>query len=249
MFKIAKKVQVFALIFILSAVIVAAGPSFVKAQSQATIDILVSTGVESTTPAQGSTTTYADGTAVTLSATAGEGFVFQSWEIISAAGGVEDLNNPTTLTVTGGVTYAIQAVCVPIQTAPNSTTPDLSTAAIVVILPSVGGTTNPPTGTYALAVASQLNLQATADSGWTFDHWAIGGVTGSNPHGGYSFTDTPTDNPYNVNHGYGNTYTYQAVFKPNGSVVPEYSSVAAVIIALALVAVTFGTYAYKRKNK
>ena len=253
MVKLAKNIQVFALIFILSALaVVAIAPSIasVKAQSQATIDVLVSAG-GSTVPDAG-TTTYADGTVVTLTATPGPNFVFSSWEIVSSAGGVEDLNNPTTLTVTGGVTYAVQAVFNPIQLAPGQVNPiNTATAAIVVVLPGVGGTTSPVAGTYALANATQLNLAATPVSGFRFDHWVIGGSPMN--HGAYAFTDTPTNNPYTVDHGYGNTYSYQPVFVPTSTsptpTVPEYSSVAAIIVALALVSVAVGTFAYKRKSK
>ena len=76
-------------------------------------------------------------------------------------------------------------------------------------------------------------------------------------HGAYSFTDTPTDNPYNVNHGYGNTYTYQAVFTPVSSstsptptsTVPEYSSAAAVLVAAILLVVAFGGIFLQQESK
>ncbi len=129
-------------------------------------------------------------------------------------------DNPATLTVTGGVTYAVQALFQPIQVPPSGiAVTNFSTAAIVVVLPATGGTTNPAAGTYALANATSLNLTATPASGWQFSHWVISG-TPNLSHGGYPFTATPTDNPYNVNHGYGNTYSYQAVFIPTGTTEP-----------------------------
>lgn len=249
-----KNLKTFALIFILSAFVIAtAAPNIasVKAQAQGSITMLTSAG-GTTDPAMGSTNNYPAGTAVTLTATAGTGFIFQEWDIVSASGGTVDLNNPTTLTVDSGATYAVQPVFTPIQqAAPTVPVTNFATAAIVVVLAAVGGTTTPAAGTYALADATSLNLQANAASGFTFDHWVIGGEPMN--HGAYSFTDTPTDNPYNVNHGYGNTYTYQPVFKPTSSTtsptVPEFSGAAAIIVALALVAVAFGTYAIKRKTK
>ncbi len=254
MLKFAKYVQVFTLILLLSVLLVGAT---VKAQAQATVEVMAAVG--GTTDPTG-TTTYADGTAVTLTATAGDGFVFANWVIVTSAGGYEDLNNPTTLTVNATIgTYVVQAIFQPVQSGPTllgagaTAVTNYASAAIVVVLASVGGTTSPVPGTYALTNAESFNLQATADSGWTFDHWVIGG--GPLTHGAYSFTDTPTNNPYNVNHGYGNTYTYLPVFKPTSTstssspTVPEFSSAAAVVIALALVAVAFGTYAYRRKTK
>ncbi len=249
-----KNLKAFALIFILSALVIATvvpNIATVKAQSQGSITMLTAAG-GTTDPAMGSTTNYTDGTVVTLTATPGNGFLFQEWDIVSASGGVVDINNPTTLTVAGGSAYAVQPVFQPIQQAiPTAPTTNFATAAIVVVLSAVGGTTTPAAGTYALANAASLNLQANAATGFVFDHWVIGGSPLT--HGAYSFTDTPTTNPYNVNHGYGNTYTYQPVFKPTSSstspTVPEYSSLATAGIIAVLLALAFGTYAYKRKTK
>jgi hypothetical protein len=76
-------------------------------------------------------------------------------------------------------------------------------------------------------------------------------------HGVYAYTDMPTDNPYNVNHGYGNTYSYQPVFtavspatSPTATPkVDEFSSVAAILVAAILVIVAFGTYAITKKTR
>ena len=246
-----KNLKVFALIFILSAVVVTGAASYVtvKAQTNGSITMFAAGGGE-TNPAAG-TTSYSAGTVVTLTATAGPGFVFTEWDILTAAGGTVDLNNPTTLTVASGTDYAIDPVFTVIQQAiPSAPVTDYSTAAIVVVLAGVGGSTTPAAGTYALNNAANLDLKATPATGFVFDHWVIGGSpTG---HGAYTYTNTPTDNPYNVNHGYGNTYSYQPVFRLTSSpspTIPEFSNVAAIIIALALVAVAFGTYAYKRKTK
>ena len=147
----------------------------------------------------------------------------------------------------------IQAIFAPVIAIPyNITKPVTATDAIVQILPGAGGTTDPLPGTYALANATILTLTAKPTSGWQFDHWVISGPNLS--HGGYPFTATPTDNPYNVNHGYGNMFSYQPVFSPVGTTtptptVPEFSSVAIIVVALALVAVAFGTYTYRRKTK
>jgi hypothetical protein len=105
---------------------------------------------------------------------------------------------------------------------------------------------------YAIANAANLQLTATAMSGYVFSHWVIGGYPLS--HGAYSFTDTPSNNPYTVDHGYGYTYTYQPVFNavsPATSptpVTPELSSVAAAI-ALIAVALFAGIYKFKQRVK
>jgi hypothetical protein len=129
----------------------------------------------------------------------------------------------------------------------------LSKAAIVQILPSAGGTTIPNAGTYALANAEKFDLIAMPNEGWKFLHWTICGTdTG---HGSSPTNWSPTDNPYNVNHGYGATYIYQAVFVPVGSTeptptpVPEFSSLATIIVTITLAAIAFGTYTFRRKTK
>jgi len=259
MLKPSKSLQVSALVLLSLALLLAAiNPNIitVKAQASATVDIISSVG-GTTDPAAG-TYTYADGTTVTLTANPGIAFNFTYWEIVTSAGGILDYNNPTTLTVNATVgTYVIQVVFVPLEAplsqAQLTTTSDLSTAAIVVVLAAAGGTTTPAAGTYALANAGSFNLTAVADSGWVFDHWVISGTPMN--HGAYSYTATPTNNPYNVNHGYGNTYTYQPVFSPVSSTsstatpINEFSSAAAIIMVMILVIVSFGAYAYTKKAK
>ena len=249
-----KSKKLFALTLITSLLVLAAfaGVVSVKAQSQATVIVLASIG-GTTDPAPG-TTTYADGTSVTFTATPDAADVFQNWIIDTTAGSSVVPENPVTLPVQAGTTYNVQAVFAPLLPPPGVTglPTNMATAAIVVVLAGAGGTTTPVAGTYALADATALSLTATPSSGWQFSHWVIAGPNLS--HGGYPYTAQPTDNPYNVNHGYGNTFSYQPVFTPVGTTVPtptvpEFSTIATIIVALALVAIAFGTYAYRRKTK
>jgi hypothetical protein len=205
------KLSVSALVLVL---ILAAGVSLasVNAQGTATVDVQTATG--GTTDVTG-TTTYPDGSSVTITATATGGFAFQNF-VVSPSDGSGDMmlfDNPLTFTVKGGVTYTVVPVFIaplPIPGQPPAT--DLSKAAIVIIFPSAGGSTIPAPGTYALADASSFNLTAMASNGWQFSHWTICGTNTS--HGTAPVNWTPTDNPYNVNHGYGDTYRYQAVSLP-----------------------------------
>ena len=161
-------------------------------------------------------------------------------------------DNPLSIAAAGQVTITpVFVIPLPIPGRPPTT--DLSNAAIVQILPSAGGTTIPKAGTYALANAEKFDLIAMPNEGWQFSHWTICGP--DTPHGSSPTNWSPTDNPYNVNHGYGATYIYQAVFVPVGSTeptptpIPEFSSIATIIIAITLAAITFGTYTFRRKTK
>lgn len=224
-----------------------------QAQSQATVTILDSLG-GTTNPGPG-TYTYSDGATVTITASASNdqsgANVFQYWVVTTDQGSNLVSNKPLTFTATGGTTYNVQAAFQPII--PITAGTNLTTAAIVVVLGAIGGTTNPAPGTYALANATVLDLTATPNNGWQFDHWVISGNT--TEHGGSPYTATPTDNPYNVNHGYGYTFSYQPVFSPTSTsspgpspTVPETSTVA-VIAALAVVTtVVVGTITLKRRK-
>jgi Divergent InlB B-repeat domain len=241
-----------------------AGTIGVNAQTQATVQVLSSIG-GTTDPAAG-TYNYNDGTSVTFTATADTGFVFQEW-IVSIAGGSNTATDASiTIPVTGGVTYSFQAIFAPIQVPPNGVAvTDYTTAAIVVVLAGAGGTTVPVPGTYAINDASQLMLTATAAEGWKFDHWAITGYPMQGAHGSFPFTPNPTDNPYTVDHGYGNTYAYQAVFTPTaegaatptpvgatptpggmGGLSTEWWIIIGLVVVIILILIGFGIYAMRK---
>jgi Divergent InlB B-repeat domain len=218
MIKNTKKLSTTLLLSLMLFAAMSAGLS-VNAQGSATAVFLTTVG--GTTDPSG-TQTYNDGQTITMTATPTDAsFVFDRWIVQSDSTSMEILDNPATLTAVGGVTYAIEAVFIPVQPIPPTTAlPDLSKAAYVQVLASAGGTTNPPPGLYALADATQTKLTATAAEGYQFSHWSISGFPIAGAHGGAPFTTTPTDNPYTVDHGYGNRYAYQAVFVPTGSTVP-----------------------------
>jgi len=227
----------------------------VKAQTnEATVNVVSSVG-GATLPA-GSGNLYNNGTTVEFSATPDSGYSFLYWTVSTSQYSIELDTNPASLVVSGDVTYTVQAIFTTLLPFPDLTMPpDLSSAAIVVVLAGLGGTVSPAPGSYALANAAQTMLTATPDSGWQFSHWIISGPPST--HGGVPYTLTPTNNPYTVGHGYGYTYDYQPVFVPISSsttttptpTVNEFSSAAIIILALALVAVTFGTYAYTKRTK
>ncbi len=214
MFKSINRNKFLALTLLTALLFLAALSPSVMAQNQATVVVLDSIG-GTVTPS--GTTTYPAGQPVTLTATpTDEGFIFQEWIITAGTTTTTSADNPITITVEGGETYAVQAFFQPVVAPPGRLIPsDLGSAAIVVVLAAAGGTTIPAPGTYALANAEALMLTATPNSGWQFSHWTISGAT-IGDHGGAPVDLTPTDNPYNVNHGYGYTYNYQPVFTPVG---------------------------------
>ena len=188
-----KTKKIFAMTLIVSLVVVAAFVGAISAQAQGTVNILATLG-GTTDPAAG-TYTYNDGTSVTFTATPDAANVFQNWIISTAAGSSSVTDNPITLPIVAGTTYDIQAVFAPILPPPGVTNipTNMATAAIVVVLAGAGGTTVPAPGTYALADATSLQLQAMPDSGWVFSHWVIAGPNLS--HGGYPYTATANRQP------------------------------------------------------
>ncbi len=220
------KTRVFSLMLLTSLLLLAAlTVNAVNAQSQATVIILQAIG-GTTNPGAG-TQTYNDGTSVTITATGDTSTAsqFTNWIISTSAGSRISTDNPITFPVSAGQTYTIQPVFQVIQPiGVVNLQQNLSSAAIVVVLSAAGGTTVPAPGAYAFTNATAFNITAMANNGWTFSHWVISGSDVTTGHGSIPTNLEPTDNPYNVNHGYGNTYYYQPVFTQSGSASPSPSS-------------------------
>jgi hypothetical protein len=264
MFKSAKISKIFVITLLSAILLLSITSSIASAQGQGSITLLDALG-GSTDPAANLTTNYNDGTAVTLTATPLDGYVFVSWQIVTATSSSVVSDNPYSLTVAGGTDYAVQPIFDVIQVTPGGQpVTDFKTAAIVVVLRGAGGTTNPPPGTYALANAAQTTLTAIPDSGWQFSHWVITGDLGS--ISGHAFTPTPTDNPYTVDHGYASQFNYQPVFIPTGSTEPtpvgqtatpgpgigglsnEMVIIIALVVVIVIVLIAFGVFAMRKKK-
>jgi hypothetical protein len=245
------KMKTFDLVFLSSLLLLAVvslATVNVEAQGQATVTIIDSIG-GTTNPTPG-TYQYNDGTSVTVTAVPTDsGFVFANWIISTNSESRVAFETPLTFTVASGSTYTIQAVFQVVQPIGVTNLPqNLSNAAVIEVLAAAGGTTSPPPGLYAFDNATSVNLTAVPDSGWTFSHWVISGELTS--HGPSGFNAEPTDNPYNINHGYGARITYQAVFTQTNAptpspTIPELSAVALAIVLLAMVPVVI----VARKNR
>lgn len=106
--------------------------------------------------------------------------------------------------------------------------------ANVVIYSSVGGTTDPVTGSYSYPNGTLITLTATPDEGYEFQYWVVEGIINpAEPNGMENhlvntetgqiirFPNLPqigslvfTTNPAQIICGFGYTYSYQAVFTP-----------------------------------
>ncbi len=218
-----------------------------------------------TNPAPG-TYTYANGTNIVLTAIPDAGYAFHYWvasgnltpghesgqpsyiidpdtgEIIgsiprpptpSAIDNLVFTNNPATITCGYGYTYTYQAVFTPIGTP----VPAGPTEAVVVILPTAGGTTDPAAGTHIYSSGTKIELKATPAAGYQFMYWVVSGNATPghepaqpsiiiDPDTGQQIASIPrpptptaidslvfTANPAEITCGYGYTYNYQAVFE------------------------------------
>lgn len=134
--------------------------------------------------------------------------------------------NPLNVVCGYGYTFVYQPVFVPTSTVPAPTN-----NAIVVVVESVGGSTDPGPGTYYYAEDSTIVLTATPDDGYEFDSWVAVGEQG-HP---IQFTDNPTS----IICGYGYEYEYQPMFRPTGTTTEEQIPlyIYAVIAVLAIIAV------------
>jgi hypothetical protein len=261
----AKTSKIF-VITLLSAILLLSIIPIAIAQGQGSITLLDSLG-GSTDPAAGPTVSHNAGTGVTLTATPLDGYEFVQWVIATAAGSEVVSDNPYTLTVAADTDYAIQPIFDVVQQIPGGVpVTNFDTAAIVVVQPSSGGTTIPAPGTYALADATQTTLTAMAADGWQFSHWSISGFPYDVIHGGDTFTGVRTENPYTVDHGYGNTYSYQAVFTQIGQTTPtpvgqsptpgpgigglstEMIIIIALVVVIVILLIAFGVFAMRKHH-
>jgi hypothetical protein len=140
--------------------------------------------------------------------------------------------NPLDVVHGYGYTFQYQAVFVRTEpvTAPS--------AGSVVVVDSVGGSTDPQPGTYTYSTDAIVMLTATADDGFEFDHWVISG--GPLPGHGTIENSVISDNPLETHAVSGYSYNYQPVFTPVGTEtqtlgIPAY--IYAVIIILVIIAV------------
>ncbi len=121
---------------------------------------IVVDGSGSTSPSEG-THTYEEGTEVDVNAFASSGWVFDHWELDSI-----DVGSNTPYTVTMDANHTLTAVFTEIP-------PILYNLSISV---SGSGSTSPSVGTHTYEEGTEVDVTATASSGWNFDHWELDSV-------------------------------------------------------------------------
>lgn len=116
-------------------------------------------GAGSTTPAEGGPYSHISGDVVSISAAPATGYYFDHWTV-SAGSNVASPTSAST-TVTMDVSKTVTAVFAPIQL-----TMAVSPAGAGTTVPAVGGP-------YPKSLNEVVSIQATANEGYTFDHWTV----------------------------------------------------------------------------
>jgi len=132
-----------------------------------TIDV---SGSGSTEPLEG-THTYTKGTEVEVNSTADSGWMLENWIFDGL-----NVGNETSYTVTMDSNHSLTAVFTKIPRRKH----------VLTIIVSGSGSTEPPAGTHTIEDGTDVKVNATAESGWMFDHWILDTV------------DVGTANPYTV---------------------------------------------------
>ena len=253
--KITKSIKVFVLILLTSALLLVAinsNISSVKATTQDSVYIYTSIGgtisAAGTNLTGGTSYSYDNDTAVTFQATASTGFEFLNWEYASASGGETSTVNPLTLTVNAS-SYAIQAMFIPTSNVTLSSSSSPTGTADVDLLTSIGGSTVPASGAYTnYTIGTVASFNEVAGTGFKFLYWIVSCTPGT-------FTSTANTLTYNLTSS--NFFAIQAMFVPTSSTlslptptpINEFSSATAIIIAMILVIVAFGTYTFTKRAK
>jgi hypothetical protein len=277
LYKFSKFATVFLLILLASTIVLFVLNPTASAQNETATAVITATAGGTTDPAPG-TYNYNNGSTLNIKAIPDNGYVFEYWVISGnytlglyspqifvpnpegIVGTFPIIPPPSEISQSSvviaqstlsiicgfGYTFEYHAVFAP-------TSQVVSPAnAIVIVLSSVGGTTNPKSGTYTYPEGEKIDIQATADSGYEFQYWII---SGNGVPGNYDIIDTT--NPTNVTCGYGYTYDYQPVFTPVASNVAtgtptEYfyaAIIAAVVLAIIAVIAIAAALMYRSRSK
>ena len=159
---------------------------------------------------------------------------------VSAVDSLTFTTNPTNITCGYGYSYTYTAIFAPVS---GPSPAPASTDAIVIVMPTTGGTVTPAAGQYKYSNGTVIDISATPASGYVFKYWLISGdntpghttsyisvitddngnVIGQIPRVSTTGIDstTFTANPAHITCGYGYTYTYTAIFGPAATTAPS----------------------------
>ncbi|MGD0070279.1 MAG: hypothetical protein ABSB71_01800 [Candidatus Bathyarchaeia archaeon] len=248
-------IKALALILLTSALLITTiGTASVNAQTQPSVYVYNSQGGNingnGTKLTPSTVYNYTNGDVISYTATPGTGFSFLCWDWIAGSTPITSTNSTLTETFSGSTACAIQALFVPASNATQTTTG--SGAATVVTLLSADGTTSPASGSSTSATSSYTNytigtasaFQATASSGFKFLYWLVVSTQGRTDYTSSTLNLTIPASEVAI----------QAFFVPTSSTVtvptiPEYSSVAVVILAAVLAISALGTFVYAKRRK
>ncbi len=258
-----KKLKVFAMILLTSTLLIlasSASVSTVKAATTSSVFLYTTLGAPSssavtangTAMAMGASTSFNTGDTEQFKATAASGFEFLCFVYADASAQVASTNNPYTKTITGNA--ALEAVFIP--TTNTTATASGSGAATLTVFATYGGTTTPAgsnTGKTAsgYTIGHSATLTQTPGSDFKFLCWVVQ-CSSNNYYTSSPLVYTPTEAGAAIEAIW--VPTSSSVTLPSASATPtpkvaEFSSAMVAIVALALVASAFGTYAVAKKNR
>jgi hypothetical protein len=160
---------------------------------------ITSTSGGTTNPIPGNHT-YPEDTLVTVTATSFIDYVFDHWELDS-----ENVGSPNPIDVTMNVNHTLEAVFTRIT-------------YTLTISVSGHGTTDPAEGSHVCFSGSTATVSATADPGWSFDHWTLD----DSPAGSTIPIDVLMDDNHNLRAVFTQvTYTLAITATAGGSTSPS----------------------------
>ena len=251
-----KNLKVLAMILLTSTLLIlTAGASVpnVKAQTTTTLFLYTTLGSSSVTAngtalTPGAENTMTAGDTYSFTATASTGWKFVCWDYAAASGAVGSAMNPYPIVISAAC--SLEAVFIP--TTNTTITPSGSGSATITLFDSAGGTTSPTGSTSGASVSATIGhsstMTETPGSSYTFLCWVTQCSSGNNYYTSSTLSYTPQTTGVAIEPLW--VVTSSGVTLPTPApTIDEFSSLMVVVLAAALVATAFGTYAYTKRAK
>jgi len=255
-----KKLKVLALILLTATLLIPAlsAISTVKAATTTTLALYTTLGLSSvkangTTLTAGSNT-LTSGDTYTFTATPDSGWKFVCFDYAAASGALSSTNNPYSNVISAAC--SLEAVCIPSTNTTGTTSG--SGASTITLFASAGGTTSPAvpsadvfTGTsISGTIGTATSITETPGTGYTFLCWVTQCSSANNYYTSSTLSYKPLTSGVAIEPlwVYGTTVTLPTP-TPTPTKIVEYSSLAAVVVAAALVAAALATFVYAKKSR